>query len=222
MGNVIFEQGWYYREWNKLNPWGSGSYMPPEAEHNGLQIYNMLSARGWTVEAICGLLGNACHESFLNPAQVQVGYKMDTTRGGFGLVQWTPKTNWSNWASKENHSVNSGYWQTYCIDTEENIRQYYRTSSYPLSYAEFKASTETPEYLVRAFFANYERGNPAKANMPRRIAYANWWYERLTGVEPSPTPDPDPDPYNRRRRKYPLWMLIKYPYYYLERRDVWQ
>ena len=54
---------------------------------NAKEIYNFFKSRGWTVNAICGLLGNMHWESDgLQPDINEMG------GGGYGLVQWTPGT----------------------------------------------------------------------------------------------------------------------------------
>ena len=58
---------------------------------NAEYIFNYLSLQGWSKEAICGLLGNIHHESFLNPGVWEI---QDDPFWGYGIVQWTayPRT----------------------------------------------------------------------------------------------------------------------------------
>ncbi|OQB14539.1 MAG: Phage Mu protein F like protein [Firmicutes bacterium ADurb.Bin193] len=55
---------------------------PEEQVANAEYIYDYLSKKGWTKEAICGLLGNIEYESHFNPGAWEVGVK----NPGYGLV----------------------------------------------------------------------------------------------------------------------------------------
>jgi murein DD-endopeptidase MepM/ murein hydrolase activator NlpD len=66
------------------------------------------------------------------------------------------------------------------IDYEiDNGIQWISTSSYPLSFQEFRVSNETPEYLAQAFIRNYER--PADQTQPNRSTQARYWFDNTTG-----------------------------------------
>ena len=52
-------------------------------------------AAGWSVHAICAMLGNIQSESTINPG---IWESLSPYSGGYGLVQWTPYTKYSNWA----------------------------------------------------------------------------------------------------------------------------
>lgn len=186
-----------------------------EMDNNAYMVRDQLLAYGWTIEAICGVLGNMRAESFINPAQTQIGYKIGGTEGGFGLVQWTPQTNYTDWAKNNNHDVNSGFWQVWCVDTLANVpTQWIPTSAFNMSYTEFKHSTLDCETLAEAFFRNYERGTAS--TIPNRKAYAEYYWELFGGQPTPPTPPeppdppkPDPRPYKRAGR-LPVWMKIRY------------
>ncbi len=60
-----------------------------QQEANATYIYNYLSDKGWTTEAIAGLLGNIQQESQMNPG---VWQRQDNTNLGYGLVQWDDAT----------------------------------------------------------------------------------------------------------------------------------
>ena len=53
---------------------------------NAQYIYYYLRERGWSLEAICGLLGNMHIESHYNPGTWQY---MNDANFGFGIVQWS-------------------------------------------------------------------------------------------------------------------------------------
>ena len=67
-----------------------------EMESNAKEIYTYLSDKGWTLNAISGLLGNMQRESTINPGLWQ-SLKEGNYSGGYGLVQWTPASKY--WCS---------------------------------------------------------------------------------------------------------------------------
>lgn len=175
-----------------------------EMTTNGNFILNYLTPKGWTRNAICGMLGNMQTESSINPARWQSD-DVGNMSGGVGLVQWTPATKYIDWANSMSY-----VWQTMESNLERilyevaNGLQWIQTSDYPLSFTEFTQSTETPEYLAQAFIRNYER--PADQNQPARSTQARYWWDNLTGdngggggSDPSPTP-------TNRKKVYALWL----------------
>ena len=76
---------WVYHVSNR-----AGSMTQAEMQQNVDEIYNQLcGVYNWTIEAVSAVLGNMQHESYINPAQTQIGYPIGTESGGYGLVQWT-------------------------------------------------------------------------------------------------------------------------------------
>lgn len=167
--------------------WTSGNrYLNlEEMKGNALEVNNILGSNGFTLNAVSAILGNMARESNVNPGiwqNLKVNYKL-----GYGLVQWTPASNVINWLKQNGYSIDSGEGQCNRILWEKrNGFQYYETRPYPLSFNQFSLSTQDVEYLTRAFFANYERGNPAKADMEGRIEWAKYFYEYLQDKEPQP------------------------------------
>lgn len=196
---------WVYHVSNR-----AGSMTHAEMQQNVDEIYNQLSYYGWTVEAISAVLGNMQHESYLNPAQTQIGYPIGTQSGGYGLVQWTPASKYKNWCRGNNHSIESGYWQIYCLNYQSYGTEWYQTSAFPVSYDDFKASEQSVAYLTECFLKNYERAG--EEALSARIAYAEAWYEYLTGhAPPTPPTPPTPDPHGYRNRGK-TWMFIRSRY----------
>lgn len=169
-----------------------------EMETNARYIYNYLGSRGWTVNAIAGMLGNMETESTINPG---IWEGLNAGSGpGYGLVQWTPYTKYTDWCNSEGLEPSHMDSALKRIEYElETGQQYYPTAGYPETFAEFKVSEKNPNYLAMAFLANYER--PAEPNQPARGTQAEAWYEFLTG-EPAPV-----DPEKKKRRALPLLML---------------
>lgn len=174
---------------------------------NATYIYSALIDKGWTVNAVAGLLGNMQHESALNPGRWQSD-NVGATSSGYGLVQWTPATKYINWCTEQGYSDPSTMDHNIAriLYEVENNEQYIKTSGYPLSFKEFTQSTETPYYLACAFAWNYERsytvlyGTEAEkeALRQKRGGAADDWYTYLTGVDPNP---PGPTPTTKTRKK---------------------
>ena len=160
--------------------WTIGNYYLSESQMQGnaLEIYNFLSPRGWTLEAIAGTLGNMERESTINPGVWQ-NLSSGNYSGGFGLVQWTPATNYTNWAGANGYSITDPTGQLIWLDTMTvSSGQWIATSDYPMSFDQYKASTAAPENLASAFMKNFERaGTEAEAE---RRSNARKWYDYLS------------------------------------------
>lgn len=151
---------------------------------NSEYIYGYLITRGWTLNSICGMLGNMQTESTINPGIWQ-SLNEGNYSGGFGLVQWTPATKYTNWATDRGYSIGDIDANLERIEYEVvNNLQWINPS---MTFAQFKSSTDTPYNLAMLFLKHYER--PANPNQPQRGTQANFWYNYLSGVDP---PDPSP------------------------------
>lgn len=184
---------------------GVGSFEPPEPisvtsraltleemQVNATYIYWYLFNRGWTLNAIAGMLGNMQTESTINPGR----WQNDAIGVGpaFGLVQWDPFTKYTNWCDDRGLDPADMDSALQRIEYElENGLQYIPTPGYPETFAEFKISTKDPYYLGMAFLLNYER--PADQNQPSRGTQAEYWYTYLSGIDIS-------GGRSKRRRKF--------------------
>lgn len=146
---------------------------------NAKYIYGYLTSRGWTPQAVCGMLGNMETESTINPGIWQ-NLDEGNNSNGFGLVQWTPASTYRTWCGNNGLDPSAMDSALQRIEYElANGLQYYPTDAYPLTFKEFKVSTKSPSYLAQAFLKNYER--PADQDQPARSTQAEKWYARLTG-----------------------------------------
>lgn len=182
---------------------------------NATYIYKFFKDKGWTVNAIASMLGNLQHESSLNPGRWQSDIIGSGGGGGYGLVQWTPYTNYTNWVDNNN----LGNWESLDnnlarIEYEfENGLQYYATDSYPESFYEFSRSTKDLSYLTTAFLRNYERAGVEA--LDTRINYSNAWYTYLTSGEEPPQVIEPVDPGTggtttlRKKKKYKFLLFNK-------------
>ena len=186
---------------------GSGSFTPPdpisenrflsleEMQTNATYIYWYLSSRGWTINAIAGMLGNMQTEATINPG---IWQNLAVNVGpAFGLVQWDPFTKYTNWCEANGLDPADMDSALKRIEWElENHEQYYATSAYPETFAEFKVSTKDPYYLGMAFLMNYER--PYDQNQPARGEQAEYWYTYLSGININPGSGTS----SKRKKKY--------------------
>ena len=156
--------------------WVSGNNYISQAdmENNAQMFYARMTAHGFSLNAIAGMLGNIQTESGINPG---IWEDLDPFEGGYGLVQWTPYTKYSEWAGSG--WQDNGDKQCERINYEfSNDIQYYPTESYPLTAQQFKVSNDSPENLAETFVHNYER--PASyASVPQRRSQARSWYNYL-------------------------------------------
>lgn len=176
-----------------------------EAIENAYEIYGLLSARGWTINAVAGLLGNMGAESGYNPWRWQNDEVLKSTQSpwtnhGYGLTQFTPGGKYINAASSysgygpnfadRQGKYTDGIAQILFLDEHAD---YYKTAAFPFDYAAYKSSTENPGYLARAWLYNYERPLDPTATEAQREAYGIYWWEILSGATP-PTPPEPPEP----------------------------
>lgn len=182
-----------------------------QRENNAWVVKNWLDKNdpGWSVQALGAFLGNLEQESGINPG-IWEGLKVG--RGGWGLVQWTPFTNFTKWASSRGYANDDGDAQMLWIrDRTVPTGQWIKTYAYPISFAEFKTSTKDVEWLGMAWCKNFERGVVGD-----RIQCCVKWYNYFLDEANNPediTPD-DPDP-NVRPSK-PGDFRVKMPLYYYQ------
>jgi hypothetical protein len=176
---------------------------------NGNFILNYLLPKGWTKNAICGMLGNMQSESSINPARWQGDAIRPSYTSGFGLVQWTPYQNYMDWVAGTTYDYKSmeGNLERILYEVENHL-QWYATSDYPISFVDFTKSLESPEYLAQAFIRNYER--PADQTQPARSTQARYWYDNLDGssviIPDDPPPDGGGEPTPTTNAIYHLWL----------------
>ena len=72
-------------------PSGGYSAGSIEIQDNIIEAHNQLGQHGYTLEAQAGILGNAYHESGMNPWRWQNDV-VDQLYGGYGLLQYTAST----------------------------------------------------------------------------------------------------------------------------------
>ena len=165
------------------NTFDSSNYLTyNQMKVNAKYIYECLKDKGWTLNAVAGMLGNMQRESTLNPGIWQ-NNDVGNTTGGYGLVQWTPATKYIDWllpgsdASTMDNNISRILYEL------ENNLQWISTGEYPMSFEEFTKSTGRPEDLASVFLYNYERAGVSAENERRENALN--WYLYLGGNFPT-------------------------------------
>ncbi len=150
-----------------------------EMQNNAQLVFAYFWNRGWTLNAIAGMLGNMESESTINPG-IWEGLIAGNLDGGYGLTQWTPATKYIDWAGAD---YENGDKECSRIQWErDNEQQWGIEPEYPITFKQFSTSTESPEYLAYAFLYNYEK--PGDWNQPNRQTQARYWFDYLGGGIP--------------------------------------
>lgn len=166
--------------------------------NNANQLYSYLSARGWSLNAIAGTLGNLQKESGLNP--------WSSGSGGYGLAGWTPTWRYKLWCSNHGYDYSLGETQEILLASGEahgwggshwgkSTDPNAPSVNPPITWEEYKVSDLSPTTLATYFMYYYEKPShdPSVSRLDQRTTYANYWYEVLSG-SPPPTPPTPPDP----------------------------
>lgn len=158
-----------------------------EALNNCRVFWGYFKEKGWSLNAVSGILGNAWYESTVNPNRWQGDdpWHQPPDQWGFGLVQWTPYTKIISWLeARVGLNDVSKFGQAECdrIQWEmENNQQWIATSAYPESFREYSTTTKDPYTCAIEFLANYER--PYDPNQPERGTKAQELYDYLMQFE---------------------------------------
>lgn len=197
---------WHYVDTDRA---GWTSVHSAEQTDNAAEIWlTLVDTNGWTEEAAAAVLGNMQHESYLNPAQWEIGYNYSMDRG-FGLGQWTPATKISNYCGSTNHNVmaDGAMQMNYLVSTpsqytldylnSDGSSNYYHETGLPYitSMDDFSHSTASIEDLTKIWAICWEKPGSEYYTMSidERIADANYWYTTFHGSPPTPPPTP-PEP----------------------------
>ena len=162
-----------------------------EMKLNARYIWQYLGNKGWSLNAVAGLLGNLQAESRINPGIWQsLREGGDPDGHGYGLVQWTPYTKYTNWCTENGYD--KADMDTALIRIEYEIErglQWITRSPYNISFKEFTTSTKDPYWLGCAFLINYERpADQSQAVKDYRGGNAEYWYEYLLPYAPGLAP----------------------------------
>lgn len=182
MGESILSElinGWYcVNNYNALSE--------DEKKHNANRAMRALRQNGFTIYAAAGIVGNMWAESGLSPGQ----WQGDTPySGGYGLVQWTPYTLYSEWAGPG--WENNGNKQMERILYEKaNGLEFYPSTTYPqwrwnnfsqMEPIEGMTEDETVNQAASVFLYNYLRPADPSATEANRKYHARWVFHNAPG-----------------------------------------
>lgn len=165
-----------------------------EMQNNALLVASFFRERGWSDQAIGGVLGNLQQESTINP-----GLWQNRTVGspGYGLFQYTPHQKYVSYCEEQGYGfppdpqLDPIYQMIYMLENRHTYAgdlyiEYIPTTAYPLTYAEYQTSTRPATELAVIWLYNVERPLYDPAEEVRRSAYAAYWYDYITRHEPEP------------------------------------
>ena len=212
-----------------------------EAIDNATEIKNFLTNQGWTLNAICAMLGNIGYEGSYNPWRwendwrdgeaaimtKEFSYTYDGYNHGYGMFGFTPSKRYTNTVSE----TYSGYAPNFADQpgnaSDGNAQLIWVTQNpsqfdYPASYSPYPASTWTyshfiesttnPQYLADVWMCNWEKPAEAQANQTR-AGRKNEAQYWWDYFEGGPTPpDPPIPPKPIRKRKFKWWMYMPMPF----------
>lgn len=152
---------------------------------NAAYIWNYLGANGWSLVAVAGILGNTQYESGHNPAIWE--NLQELPENGYGIVQWTPSTKFTDWASAEGYEINQMWPQLERIIYEkDNNLQWSTSAEFPISITRYwNTQSHSAYWCGGAWFTNYERGPNPEVVTLRQEAAREWAYYLATLPAPS-------------------------------------
>ncbi len=178
-----------------------------EMHINAGYVFSYLTNNAWSINAISAMLGNMQAESSINPGRWQ-NDDVGNVSLGYGLVQWTPSTKYTDWCNEQGLSDSSEMDSNLARILYEvaNGIQWYATDKYNISFLEFTKSTDSVESLAAAFLLNYERpADQSESVQAYRGELATAWYTYLTGQ----TPETPTTTTTKKRRGYKFFLFGK-------------
>ncbi|WP_299229340.1 phage tail tip lysozyme [uncultured Bacteroides sp.] len=139
---------------------------------NARYIYKYLRDNGWSSDAIYATLGNMEAESTINPG---VWNNLNDKSGVYGLVQWNPSTNLTDWLDQENRSNTILNQLNRILYEVAHNEQWLKIMKPTMTFTEFTTSTKSCSVLAEYFLRCYERPGTENSETPIRQANANKW-----------------------------------------------
>lgn len=210
-------------DWIVYDSDSAGTMSQAEQENNVLIIWSILTGLGWSRNAVAGALGSMQIESYFNPGQWEIGHRPNPIPPdgygygyGVGLIQWTRPTTetpnpWLNYCYNNSLDWLDGTEQVKYLDsgiTGSDLWGWIPTAIYPMSFSDYRVSTDSPENLALVWYYNLERPPSSDQTGQQRQAYARQWYDWLEGkspVDPGPgpvPPTPSPTPGQKRLKEW--------------------
>ena len=191
---VVFSMSDMYYGWYSINDYGALSQN--EKEFNANLAMSYLRRTGFTIYSAAGIVGNMWAESQMSPGQWQGNTPFS---GGYGLVQWTPYTLYSDWAGNE--WENNGPLEMQRLTYEKaNGLEFYPSTTYPqwrwnnfaeLAPTEGMTENDAVNLAASIFLHNYLRPASYDSESTRQY-HARYVFEHCHGAG-----------------SMPIWMMFK-------------
>lgn len=142
--------------------------------------------RGWTLNAVCAVLGNMQTESSINPG-IWENLQPTTVRDdlhGYGLVQWTPWNKYADWAGANWQNNGDRQLERIIYESVNGIQWFYNSQMHlspPITFEQFTHSELPIETLSDYWLYFYEHPGDPVASRQLRRNQTNYWYEYLSG-----------------------------------------
>lgn len=198
-----------------------------ESLSNAENVFIYFANSDWSKESLSAMVGNMRIESSVNPNMYEFRYNWEDDRG-FGLVQWTPRSKYWNWALARGYTEaeirngdaqldriqweieDNGSTYTAWIPNGHAVR-YGKESKYDFSFKDFRTNVHglSIEELTEAFIWNYEGPNyeAGLSSIPDRQAFAIKAYNAFSGNDYEGGEGGDKP---TKRKGLPIYMMIKY------------
>lgn len=223
--------GWYAK------PNGAYQLSSTQGTANVNEIYSLLSGRGYTTEAVCGVCGNVIAESGLNPWRWESDvYNLSH---GYGLFQYTPASGYINGATglqyyspnlstseqTEGATPQDGIAQVVAMDTNllgkwvsSCWRSYWDVNEYPLEYKLRKYILDTYgngstlslaqfRTIDTVYFATF--AFLACFEGPAQLHLQTRYNNSVAVYELLTGTEPIIPPWDKRKG-LPIWMMVRY------------
>ena len=166
-----------------------------EMDSNAIKFYYTMNRLGVSYNSIIGMLANIELESTINPG---IWESLDPYNGGYGLVQWTPYTKYSNWAGSGWENNGEKECERIYYESQNGLQWFDNPSAYlinlpttpPLSFNDYIHSNDDYVLLADYWLLYYEHPYEGyivdRHNEHQRLC--NYYNELLGGGEPQPTP----------------------------------
>ena len=177
-----------YGEWQYIWTDQYGLFNAQQTQNNVYIIARYFREQGWTDQAIASMCGNMWAESYINPAQWEGGH-MWSPFYGFGLVQWTPRTKYSDWAD----SVWDYNWDFQMFRIQWELVNGVQWDNVGFgTFWQFAHVPDGLDYLTEAFLRSYEKPRDPDATLDYRIQRSIQCWEWINGGVP---------PYRGKKKK---------------------
>lgn len=166
-------------------------------ENNAYIIASTLVRDGYSMQAVCGILGNMVQESTLCPDFIERNTG-EIGADGYGLVQWTSSDSTGNpyykhiryFGMEDNYTNQCLLIKKECTTENTDVKEWWNIPQpYPaiVPFTDFETWIKRTDYsaedMAQSFAYYYLRpyGYEPSLNMPRRRAMANYFYEKFKG-----------------------------------------